>query len=725
MIRNIKLSQLWCDLPRWFRAVAVLPAPIALRLEHSASLMVAVMVLAASGQAMGQTSDGQRQEFVLSTATTGGAFHQGGVSLSALVKIQLLPNRKIDLTTRNSSGSMENIARLSEGSSDFAIVQGLLGHHARKGTGPANRLGPQRDLRAVTMLWPNVEHFIVRKDTTLSGSIEDLTKLKGKRFSFGREGSAIESNRFLLQNLGLNIDQDFERAFLAFRASASAFRGGEIDGLSLPASTPVPAFVELIEQLGPDATILDWTEDALRIADAGLGLWSPVTIPAGTYAGQTRPINTVAQPNFLAVRADVDDEAVYAITKAIFENLPFLTRLHKPFQFLKPETAIDGLPVPLHPGALRYFQEIRMNTDRAIFAENDYDIFGNDGQSSEAIRADVRRGVVSLMMPEDGTSNHLVNELIDVLSEEEDLRILPLKGKGTAHNLADLLYLKGVDISVLQTDAMEFARKQEIFPGLTQDIRYITKWHDLEIHLLVRDDILKLNHLTGKPVNFGPHGSGSELTASSLFNKYRVLVQQTSFSHKTALEKLKAGDIAGMVYVAGKPVPLFEKIEVRDGLRLLSLPDVDEQGEARAATITEKDYPTLVFGDRTIKTLAIPSVLATYDWPTDNPRYEPIASFVNHLLAHLDDLQNDGYHSKWRDVDPSFSLDLWQRHQASEAFLRQSRSEDKAIGQGGPLETSIIPTNDITDTVRNPKGLKRPDNGWSARSKGIYRQPVF
>ncbi len=713
-------------------------------------LTVSLIAMASGRTVKAQATDDKKPPYVLSTATTGGAFHQGGVGLSALIKIKLLPFKGIDLTTSNSFGSMENIARLGDGTTDFAILQALLGHHALHGTGPANALGPQRNLRAVTMLWPNVEHFIVRKDAAPSGSIEDLLKLRGKRLSFGREASAIESNRFLLENLGLNIRQDFDQAFLAFQASVDAFNRGDVDGLSLPASTPVPAFVDLMRQLGPDAAILNWTEADLKRADGGLDLWSPITLPADTYPGQTEPINTIAQPNFLAVRADVDEEVVYDITKAIFQNLQFLARLHEPFEFLTEKTALAGLPVPLHPGARRFFEEINLLETEpalvaesgpavdagggpAVAAESDYDIFGQDAQNSRDIREDLRRGVVSLMIPEDGTSDDLTDDLVEVLAGTEDLRVLPLKGRGTAHNLADLLYLNGVDISVLQVDAMEFARRENIFPNLTKNIRYITKWHDLELHLLVRDDILSLDHLKDQPVNFGPRGSGSEVTAAILFNNLRVPVQQTSFSHDTALEKLKDGEIAGMVHVAGKPVPLLQEIEVRDGLRLLSLPKIDGSDQYQAATITEADYPTLVFGNRTIDTVSVPSVLAAYNWPTDNQRYPPIANFVGSLFAHLGELQVDGRHAKWRDVDPSFELDLWQRHQAAEAYLRQSRTEEKTIGRGGPLQqpAAVEPatvekekkasrTLPSYPNIQELSKQRRPES-----TNGTHRQPVF
>ncbi|MGI9500719.1 MAG: TAXI family TRAP transporter solute-binding subunit [Geminicoccaceae bacterium] len=661
---------------------------------------------------------------LLSTATTGGAFHQGGVSLSALVKIKLLPQQRIDLATRNSSGSLENIARLQDRTSDFAIVQALLGRYARSGSGIASRLGPQRNMRSVMMLWPNVEHFIVRKDLAESGTITDFLALRGKRVSLGRERSAIESNRVLLGNLGLDIDQDVDQARLAFRPSVTAFRQGQIDGLSLPASTPVPAFIDLMDRLGPDATILSWTEEQQQAADGGLGLWSPLTIPANTYPGQTEPIETIAQPNFLAVRADTDEEVVYAITKAVFENLPFLQRLHAPFRFLTPERAIAGLPVPLHPGALRYYEELRLDLEDTVIADNDYDLFGDDLSTPAAIRQQVGQGVIELITAEDGTSDLMVDDLLDVMAADGRIRVLPIKGRGAAHNLADLLYLSGVDIGVLQADALERERKRGVYANLAGNIRYITKWADTEIHLLVRDDILDVKDLRDQPVNFGPKGSGGEVTASLLFNRLRLPVTQTSFGHGQALEKLKAGEIAGMVHVAPKPVPLFRDVEVRDGLRFLSLPEIEAASFYRPADLTVEDYPTLVFGKQTIKTLAVPQVLAAYNWPADHERYLPIADFVQSFLERLSDLQDKSRHAKWQDVDPAFDLDGWQRHPAVDGYLRQLQTVAGTSGRGGPL-TGTNPTAPETPAVGRLSYPSVPEALPSKPERSNPRRPVF
>jgi TRAP transporter TAXI family solute receptor len=96
----------------------------------------------------------------------------------------------------------------------------------------------------------------------------------------------------------------------------------------------------------------------MKQADGGMELWTRYVIPVGTYPSQTKAINTIAQPNFLAARADVDEDAVYQITKAIYENLPFLNAIHGATKVMAVEKAIAGLPMPLHPGAARYYKEV-------------------------------------------------------------------------------------------------------------------------------------------------------------------------------------------------------------------------------------------------------------------------------------------------------------------------------------------------------------------------------
>ena len=120
---------------------------------------------------------------------------------------------------------------------------------------------------------------------------------------------------------------------------------------------------------GDSVTLLSLTDEEMAMADSDRGLWTPYTIPAGSYPGQDTDVQTVAQPNFLATNADIPEEHVYQVTKAIYENLPFLQAIHPATKVMSIESAIAGLPLPLHPGALRYYQEVGLDIPDRLIAK--------------------------------------------------------------------------------------------------------------------------------------------------------------------------------------------------------------------------------------------------------------------------------------------------------------------------------------------------------------------
>jgi len=120
---------------------------------------------------------------------------------------------------------------------------------------------------------------------------------------------------------------------------------------------------------GDGVTLLNFTEAQMMEADGGRGLWTPYTIPAGTYPGQEADVQTIAQPNFLATSADLPEEHVYLLTKTIYENLAFLQAIHPATKAMALESAIAGLPLPLHPGAARYYQEVGIDIPERLIAQ--------------------------------------------------------------------------------------------------------------------------------------------------------------------------------------------------------------------------------------------------------------------------------------------------------------------------------------------------------------------
>ncbi len=332
-----------------------------------------MFVVAAVAMLCGSITTAQAAEernYLLATASTGGTYYPVGVALSTLVKVKLQPKEKIGMSAINSAGSGENIKLLRDNEVQFAILQGLYGSYAWNGTGPIQADGPQKGLRAVTMLWQNVEHFVVNKKFAKTGTAADMVAMKGETLSLGKKNSGtLGSNTVLLENLGAkDVENYYNLIYVGYGPSADAMQNGQAAGMSTPAGAPVSAVTKAMANMGEDIVVLDFTDEQLKQADGGMELWTRYVIPAETYPSQEKDINTIAQPNFLAARADVDEDAVYQITKAVYENLPFLNAIHGATKAMAIEKAIAGLPMPLHPGAAKYYQEVGIQIPARLLA---------------------------------------------------------------------------------------------------------------------------------------------------------------------------------------------------------------------------------------------------------------------------------------------------------------------------------------------------------------------
>ncbi|EHZ2646321.1 TAXI family TRAP transporter solute-binding subunit [Vibrio parahaemolyticus] len=331
--------------------------------------LVKALAIAVTSFGIATNAAAEERSYILATASTGGTYYPVGVALATLSKVKLAPKHHFSLSAISSAGSGENVKLLNENEAQFAILQGLYGAWAWSGEGPYEESGRQEKLRSVSMLWQNVEHFIVRSDLAKTGTVSDLKNLEGKKFSIGKKNSGTEnSGRQIMK--GLNVDPDkFNLAFMGYGGSASALQNGTIDGMNTPAGVPVGAVTQAFAALGKDISILSFTDEQIKQANGNYKLWTKYDIPANTYPGLDKPITTIAQPNFLAVRDDISEEDVYQLTKAIYENLPFLQGIHKATKAMAIEKAISGLPLPLHPGAVRYYKEMGIEIPSELMAQ--------------------------------------------------------------------------------------------------------------------------------------------------------------------------------------------------------------------------------------------------------------------------------------------------------------------------------------------------------------------
>jgi TRAP-type uncharacterized transport system substrate-binding protein len=282
----------------------------------------------------------------------------------------------------------------------------------------------------------------------------------------------------------------------------------------------------------------------------------------------------------------------------------------------------------------------------------------------------------------DGTYMRFADELAKVLDDGDNLRILPIVSYGAASNLEDLIYLRGVDLAITQSDVFEYFRTERKTPNLQNRVHYVLRLPISELHILAKTDIRSIEDLRGKKVNFGPAGSGSSLTGTIVFQRLGVQVEQVMIDQQSALQKLKSGEVAALVRCVGKPVDFFTRIPPDSGLHLVPVPftkifaDYYTLGE-----LNSKDYPTLVPPGEKIDTIAVPAVLAVFNWSKGGDRYRRIERFVERLFAKWDQFQKPPRHPKWRDVNLAATVPGWTRYAVAQQMLDRFRGPSLA-GEG-------------------------------------------
>jgi TRAP transporter TAXI family solute receptor len=277
-----------------------------------------------------------------------------------------------------------------------------------------------------------------------------------------------------------------------------------------------------------------------------------------------------------------------------------------------------------------------------------------------------------------GTYMTLADELAQVLDDGDNLRVIPIVTYGAASNLDDLLYLRQVDVVMAQSDVFEYFRTQRKTPNLEHRIHYIIRLPFSEMHVLAGVDIKSIEDLRGKKVSFGPAGSASSLTGTIVFQRLGVKVEQVLFDNATALQKLKSGELAALVRVIGKPVSFFAQIPANSGLHLVPIPfSKSFTDHYTLGEFTGQEYPTLVPQQEKIDTIAVPAVLAVFNWPKNTDRYRRVQRFTEALFTNWDKFMEPQRHPKWRDVNLAATVPGWTRWSVAEEMLSRMQKDPR------------------------------------------------
>jgi len=297
------------------------------------------------------------------------------------------------------------------------------------------------------------------------------------------------------------------------------------------------------------------------------------------------------------------------------------------------------------------------------------------GARSFAATAQAEPPTLGIMGGEiDGTFMRVASDLTSVMNSDA-LRVVPIIGKGSLQNIGDILHLPGVDLALIASDTLVYARAAHLYPDGLSKIQYICKLYENDVHVCARPEIQSLADLQGKPVNIDVEGAGTNLTARAVFGTLGITPDFRTEEPTIGQEKLLHGVIAANVYAAGKPVRLFATTPADTGLHFLPIVSNEnlEKNYLPGGVFTRADYPTLIPEDQTIETVGVGVTLAVFAWPPGSMRYRNLVAFVDTFFTKFPELLKPPHHPRWHDVNLAAEQPGWTRFAPAASWLAQHK----------------------------------------------------
>lgn len=285
-------------------------------------------------------------QLVIATGGTSGTYYPLGGGIAEIIS----DNTEVTATAQTTGGSVENMRLLASGEVELAFVQNDIADYASGGTLMFEGTAVE-NLQGLATLYNETVQIVLPANS----DIETVADLAGKKVSVGAPGSGVEANaNQVLEIYGLTFD-DLKTEFLSFGDSVQKIQDGNLDAAFVTAGAPTSAVTELSATAG--VKLLSLEDDKIDALVAKYPYYVKETIPADTYpkVGET---TTVAVKAMLAVSSDLPEAFVYDVTKALFENTDKLVAINQKATSISAENGVQGLSIDIHPGALKYYQEI-------------------------------------------------------------------------------------------------------------------------------------------------------------------------------------------------------------------------------------------------------------------------------------------------------------------------------------------------------------------------------
>lgn len=309
------------------------------------AVAVAVMLLVGvfAGASMAKT-------FVsLATGGTGGTYYPVGGGIADIVS-KYVPD--VQMTSETGNASQANLNLIGTHQIEMALAQNDVSMWAYKGMRPFKK--PYNNVRMIASLYPENLQAITMKES----GVKDIMDIKGKRVSVGAPGSGVAADvAAILRVAGIKYG-DMKTDFLDFNNTTQRFKDNQLDVGFVVAGYPTASIMDLATM--HDIDLINFSDEFLNKLIAEYPFFAKSVIPAGTYKGIDHDTNTPAVMAVWVCDGDLSDDVVYNITKAFWENVDELYKIHAKAKMITLETALDGVSVPIHAGAAKYYEEVGM-----------------------------------------------------------------------------------------------------------------------------------------------------------------------------------------------------------------------------------------------------------------------------------------------------------------------------------------------------------------------------
>ena len=310
--------------------------------------------------------------------------------------------------------------------------------------------------------------------------------------------------------------------------------------------------------------------------------------------------------------------------------------------------------------------------------------------------------VTIITAPVGGAYAAMGSDMASVLDDGDNLRVLPVIGKGSVQNLIDILRLKSIDMGFVLSDALEFVKNEYGVSNIENQVHYITKVFNADVHIVARKEIQTIRDLNGKKI-FAERNLGYA-SARNLFSRLGVKADIDSKADDAAgMQKVLTGEGDAWFGPIGKVAGIIRNIKNDEGrFHLVAVPyEKAIIGPYLPSSFTAADYPNLVAPGETVDTVALSSLLVVYNLPPGSDRYNRVAKFTNALFSKIDLFQKPPRHPKWQETTLTATIPGLHRFKAADDWLIKAAA--RPVEAGGPKATEMQLYNEFLEWKRTYK----------------------